>query len=404
MSDVGQEQEGPSAAGDFNQKVMAEFRQKGGVVGGPFEGALLLLLTTTGAKSGRPHTNPVVCTREEAGRERGSEGAAGRRSQAGSFLVYASNAGGPVHPQWYRNLLADPRAVVEIGEGRDGAGSRAGDTHGGTVVFAATAEIVTGAERDRLYAEQCARDAGFAAYEQATDRVIPVVRLRRVTFTDPERNRALGAFLLRVHAELRAELAALTAEVEGYATEDRAADRAVDRAADRAVDRAADPRATAGPGEAVALSSQVAALSGEVSTAEGAAAGAEGQSSATRLRKNFASHCFTFCGSLHQHHLSEDGAFGGIEETFPELGPVISRLRAEHRALAESLDSVERSLEGRREGAPDIDAQYLAAELGRLSESLEEHFAYEEHHVVPALLGAGADIDADAATGGVAGS
>ncbi|MEV0847946.1 nitroreductase/quinone reductase family protein [Streptomyces sp. NPDC049954] len=96
---------------------MAEFRENGGVVGGPFEGAPLLLLTTTGAKSGRPHTNPVVCTREEPGRARGSEGPAGRRDQVGSFLVYASNAGGPAHPQWYRNLLADPRAVVEIGPG-----------------------------------------------------------------------------------------------------------------------------------------------------------------------------------------------------------------------------------------------------------------------------------------------
>ncbi len=82
----------------FNLNVIEEFRANGGRVGGPFEGGDLLLLTTTGARSGRPHTVPLGYVRAE-----------------GLILVVASAAGAPEHPQWYRNLLAHPVVRVELG-------------------------------------------------------------------------------------------------------------------------------------------------------------------------------------------------------------------------------------------------------------------------------------------------
>ncbi|MER7539450.1 nitroreductase/quinone reductase family protein [Streptomyces sp. NPDC097704] len=166
---------------DFHGRVIEEFRANGGRVGGMFEGASLLLLTTTGARSGRPHTHPVVYVRDGA-----------------RLLVFASNAGGPGHPAWFHNLRADARVTVELGAPE------------GTVErFAARAVVTEGEERDRLYAEQCDRDPAFTAYQAGTDRVIPVVALHRVDLTDPARHRAIAAHLVEVHDELRAELAAL---------------------------------------------------------------------------------------------------------------------------------------------------------------------------------------------------
>ncbi|MFE6856036.1 nitroreductase family deazaflavin-dependent oxidoreductase, partial [Streptomyces sp. NPDC057674] len=166
---------------DFNRRVIEEFRANGGRVGGMFEGAALLLLTTTGARSGRAHTNPAVYVRDGA-----------------RLLVFASNAGGPKHPAWFHNLSADPYVTVELG------------TPEGTVErFGATAVVTEGEERDRLYAEQAERDPGFAAYQAATDRLIPVVALHRVDLGDPARHRAIADHLVKVHAELRAELTAL---------------------------------------------------------------------------------------------------------------------------------------------------------------------------------------------------
>jgi deazaflavin-dependent oxidoreductase (nitroreductase family) len=130
--------------GDFNQQIIDEFRGRGGTVGGMFEGADLVLLTTVGARSGARRTNPVGYARD------------GER-----ILVFASNAGGPNHPDWYRNLLANPHVTVELGTG----------------TFAATAVDLHGEERDRLYAEQGARIPAYAAYQAQTSRVIPVVAL-----------------------------------------------------------------------------------------------------------------------------------------------------------------------------------------------------------------------------------
>jgi deazaflavin-dependent oxidoreductase (nitroreductase family) len=132
---------------DFNQGVIEEFRANQGKVGGQFDGAPVVLLTTTGAKSGTQRINPLVAMPDGE-----------------TLYVFASKAGAPTNPDWYYNLVAHPDVVVEFGADR----------------FDATANVVTGAERDRLFAAQVARMPGFGDYEKsAGTRVIPVVELRR---------------------------------------------------------------------------------------------------------------------------------------------------------------------------------------------------------------------------------
>jgi deazaflavin-dependent oxidoreductase (nitroreductase family) len=132
---------------NFNDTVITEFRQNGGKVSGNFEGAPLLLLTTTGAKSGKQHTTPVMYLPE-----------------GDHWYVFASMAGAPTSPAWYHNLVAHPDVTVEVG----------------TDKFEARATPVTDrAERDRIYAEQVSRFPQFGEYEQKTQRVIPVVKLER---------------------------------------------------------------------------------------------------------------------------------------------------------------------------------------------------------------------------------
>lgn len=162
---------------DFNRNIIEEFRANDGQVGGMFEGAPLLLLTTTGARSGRPHTTPAVYA-EDAGR----------------LIVFASNAGQPTTPAWLHNLRSTPTVTVERGTDR----------------FEAVATELTGAERDRLYAEQARRDPAFAAYQAGTDRRIQVVAIV------PARLGAAAAQLRQIHAGLRQELAAVRAAVDDY--------------------------------------------------------------------------------------------------------------------------------------------------------------------------------------------
>jgi deazaflavin-dependent oxidoreductase (nitroreductase family) len=136
-----------SDTNDFNSGVIEEFRANHGQVGGGFAGAPMVLLTTTGAKSGKKRVNPLVAL-----------------VQGDTLYVVASKAGAPTSPDWYHNLLAHPEVEVEFGDDR----------------FTATAmPIVSGSERDRLYAAQVEVQPGFADYEKATSRVIPVVELRR---------------------------------------------------------------------------------------------------------------------------------------------------------------------------------------------------------------------------------
>lgn len=170
---------------DLTESIIAEFRANAGRVGGMFEGADLVLLTTTGARSGARRTTPLMCARED-----------------GRLLVFASNAGGPRHPGWYHNLLAHPRAEVEDGDG-----------NGGVRSFVVRAEPLAGEARAEAYARQAALVPAFAEYQRGTDRVIPVVALRPLDLRTPDaaRNEAIAHQLLTVHTTLRAQLADLRA-------------------------------------------------------------------------------------------------------------------------------------------------------------------------------------------------
>lgn len=135
-----------SDVNEWNARIIAEFRANEGRVGGQFEGAPVLLLHTTGARTGEERVNPMMYLDLE-----------GRR------FVFASKAGADRHPDWYHNLVAHPRVTVEVG----------------TESYQATAIPLVGEERGRVYEEQARRYHGFAEYQAKTTRVIPVVELRR---------------------------------------------------------------------------------------------------------------------------------------------------------------------------------------------------------------------------------
>jgi len=134
---------------DWNSKIIAEFRANGGKVGGPFEGATLLLLHTTGARTGQERVNPVMY------RDLGD----------GSYAVFASKAGAPVNPDWYHNLVANPQVSAEIG----------------STAQRFTARVADGGERERIWTAHKTANPGFAGYEQKTTRQIPVVILDPVS-------------------------------------------------------------------------------------------------------------------------------------------------------------------------------------------------------------------------------
>jgi deazaflavin-dependent nitroreductase family protein len=131
---------------DWNKQIIEEFRGNEGKVGGPFKGAPLLLLTTTGARTGISRTTPVMYLPD------------GDR-----LIIFASKAGAPTNPDWYHNLVVHPKASVEVG----------------TETFDVTATVLTGKERDQLYAKQATLYPGFADYAAKTTRQIPVVALQR---------------------------------------------------------------------------------------------------------------------------------------------------------------------------------------------------------------------------------
>lgn len=131
---------------DWNNGIIAEFRANEGRVGGQFEGGPILLLHTTGAKSGADRVSPMMYLDHD-----------------GHLYVFASKAGADTHPDWYRNLTANPEVRVELG----------------TEVFDAVATPLEGSERDRIYATQVDLFPGFGEYQEKTTRVIPVVELVR---------------------------------------------------------------------------------------------------------------------------------------------------------------------------------------------------------------------------------
>lgn len=130
---------------DYNRSVIDEFRANAGKVGGPFDGAPLLL-STTGAKTGISRTTPLMYLPD------------GDR-----FVIFASKAGAPTSPDWYHNLVANPSATIEVG----------------SESVAVLALVTKGEERTRLFATQAELYPVFAEYQAKTSRAIPVVALQR---------------------------------------------------------------------------------------------------------------------------------------------------------------------------------------------------------------------------------
>ena len=136
----------PSNRKEFNRQLIEEFRANCGKVTGQFADRPLLLLTSTGAKSGRAYTTPLVYTKD------------GNR-----LVIIASKGGAPTNPDWYHNLVAHPTATVELPRER----------------FQAKAVVTVGAERDRLFNQQAEEMPNFAEYQKNTTRRIPVIVLER---------------------------------------------------------------------------------------------------------------------------------------------------------------------------------------------------------------------------------
>jgi deazaflavin-dependent oxidoreductase (nitroreductase family) len=137
---------------DVNIDVIEQFRGNNGVItSGMFKGARLLLLTTTGAKTGQTRVNPLAYTRDGE-----------------KYVVIASKGGAPTHPDWYHNVVAHPAVTVEAA------------TPSGVERFEARARVAEGEERQRLFDAQARVMPGFADYQRKTQRQIPVVVLEKV--------------------------------------------------------------------------------------------------------------------------------------------------------------------------------------------------------------------------------
>ena len=129
---------------DFNEGIIREFRENAGKVGGPFEGASLLLLHSTGAKSGEERVNPLMYNAVGDG-----------------YAIFASAAGAPRNPAWYYNLLANPEVSIEVG----------------TETVNVVARVIEGEKRTAIWQPWKTTMPQFAGYEQLTDREIPVIVL-----------------------------------------------------------------------------------------------------------------------------------------------------------------------------------------------------------------------------------
>ena len=233
---------------DFNQQVIDEFRANKGRVGGYFEGARLILLTTTGARTGRPHTTPVAYLPDGVDR----------------ILVIASAAGAPRHPAWFHNLVANPQVTVEDG----------------TFTYEARAVVLEDEERDRVFARAVEAEPGWAAYQEKTERVIPVVALYNASQGGPGDINAssMGEAIKVVHDAFRRELALIREEM-----------------------------------------------------AKG------GSTLGAQLRVN----CLTFCQGLHHHHTGEDTMlFPFLADGRPDLAPTLARLREEHERIAALVEDL----------------------------------------------------------------
>lgn len=130
----------------FNASVVDEFRANGGKVGGPFEGATLLVLTSTGAKSGQPRLAPLAYL-----------------SIDGKTIIIGSKAGADTNPDWVHNLRVNPAAHIEVG----------------TDSYDVTARELPPEERDEMFPKVVAAAPGFGEYQEKTSRVIPLFELQR---------------------------------------------------------------------------------------------------------------------------------------------------------------------------------------------------------------------------------
>jgi deazaflavin-dependent oxidoreductase (nitroreductase family) len=131
----------------MNRQVIREFRETGGKAGGIFEGKPLVLVHHTGAKSGKERIAPLVPLLDD-----------------GRIFIFASKGGADTNPDWYHNLVAHPDTVAELG----------------SETFPVKARVLTGAERDDIYAKQVALEPQFGEYQRKTTRIIPVIELQRV--------------------------------------------------------------------------------------------------------------------------------------------------------------------------------------------------------------------------------
>ncbi|MGW1800155.1 nitroreductase/quinone reductase family protein [Streptomyces sp. NPDC001984] len=237
---------------DFNQQIIDEFRAHHGRLGGQFEGARLLLLTTTGARTGTRHTAPVGYLPDGGDR----------------VLVIASAGGSPRHPDWYRNLLTHPQVTVESG----------------VFTYEARAVVLDREERDRAFARAVEANPGWAAYQEKTDRVIPVVALYAIAQDGPGHIEAgsPGEAIGVVHDMFRRELTLIRREME-----------------------------------------------------------TGGSTLGAQLRVN----CLTLCQGLHNHHTGEETAlFPFLADRSPRFAPVRDRLHREHERIAELVEELRRAV------------------------------------------------------------
>jgi deazaflavin-dependent oxidoreductase (nitroreductase family) len=140
--------DGVSDMNDWNAKIIEEFRANEGRVGGPFEGADMILVHHVGARSGTERVTPLVHFPQGEGRT----------------VIVASKAGAPTNPDWYHNVKANPRLAVEVG----------------TETFPVDATEIVGDERTEVWEAIKAKNPGFAEYERKTDRTIPLILLARL--------------------------------------------------------------------------------------------------------------------------------------------------------------------------------------------------------------------------------
>ncbi|MEW1647198.1 nitroreductase/quinone reductase family protein [Streptomyces sp. NPDC091219] len=275
---------------DFNQPIIDEFRANKGRMSGYFEGARLLLLTTTGARTGNPHTTPV-----------------GYLPDGDRVLVIASAGGSDRHPDWFRNLVAHPHVTVESG----------------VFTYDAEAVVLTGEERDEVFARAVEADPGWAAYQEKTERVIPVVALHSLAQGGPGTINAtsFGEAVKVVHDAFRHELALIRDELN-----------------------------------------------------KGADTGTEPSTLGAQLRVN----CLTFCQGLHNHHTGEDTVlFPLIAERHPGATAALTRLREEHEQIATLVDALRETL------TTPTDPATTRTEVNRLTTALEAHLTYEEQELIP---------------------